>query len=76
MHCNGELMVSPEFPLGEKAAVGCLANLGIEPSNWIDGVRTDIDTYMEGFTRRLVQDHRTSVDASKVSSYGRCIYQA
>lgn len=76
MHCNGELMVSPEFLLGEKAAVGCLANHRIEPSNWMDGIRTDIDSYMEGFTRRFVQDHIPSVDATKVSSYDRCIYQA
>jgi len=76
MHCNGELMEnSEEFVRGEKVDLSAIPNERNNESDVIGGIHTALDTRMESVTREFVQAHLPGIDGSRVSSYGRCIYQ-
>ena len=76
MHCNGELMENEdEFVRGEKVDLSAVANERNKETDVIEGIHTGLDSRMEKVTREFVANHLPGIDASHVSSYGRCIYQ-
>ena len=76
MHCNGRIISSDDFVVPESVKLERLPNERIGKDMFLNDIVTDLDTYMEHFARRFVRGHLPTVDSSKVSSYGRCIYQA
>ena len=75
MHCNGQLVRNADFPIGpnEERRLSSLPNERLE---FHPEIPLDIDPHMEAQTRSFVEAHMPALDASKVSSYGRCLYQA
>ena len=76
MHCNGELMQNEEeFVRGKNVSLDSIANERNKEDDVIHGIHTGLDTMMELVTRDFVKKHLPGIDGSRVSSYGRCIYQ-
>ena len=76
MHCNGRIISSEDFVVPKSANLNRLPNQRIDEELFLNGINTDLDTHMENFARRFAKVHLPTIDSSKVSSYGRCIYQA
>jgi N-methyl-L-tryptophan oxidase len=78
LHCNGQIMQNDDFliPKLDSLNLSRLPNERLNSNQFLTGIETHLDPYMETETRDFVRSRLPSISADHVSSYGRCIYQA